>query len=160
MLRSHDRTLTDILSSSDESDWELYVKYLESLEELMSTEPKKSPFGITLQCASILHTCGLIMGKCNKALPDGRTVNDLDDAIFLLLQKDMYILATGEPVKRKVISVGLQITAYLWVVIKCSSLFLLAETIITLKKAVECWSATPRRRYQLSFKHNNGGQWY
>ncbi|KAJ2960550.1 hypothetical protein NQZ79_g4156 [Umbelopsis isabellina] len=101
MLRTHDRTLIEVCSSSDESDWELYVNYIKTLEELISTKPKKIPFGITLQCASILHTCGLIMGKCHKALPDGRAVNDLDDTIFLLLQKDIQTLATGEPIKRK-----------------------------------------------------------
>jgi hypothetical protein len=106
MVRTHDRALSEIFSSSDTSEWELYVEYIKSLEQLIATGPRNSPCGITLQCASILHTCGLIMGKYNKTLPDGRTANGMDEAIFLHLQSDIQKLATGEPMKRKVMCVS------------------------------------------------------
>ncbi|CAM0140917.1 unnamed protein product [Umbelopsis sp. WA50703] len=46
------------------------------------------------------------MGKYNKTLPDGRTANGMDEAIFLHLQSDIQKLATGEPMKRKVMCVS------------------------------------------------------
>jgi hypothetical protein len=114
------------------------VKYIKTLEELISTKPKMIPFGITLQSASILHTCGLIMGRYHKVLPNGRTVNDLDDAIFLLLQNDIQTLATGEPIKRKVICVSLKFTCLLYGILRNSFFFLLAEAAVTPEKAVAC----------------------